>query len=53
MWSKDNAGFYLECHDCFEVLQLETEMQIKISVEVDGKFLLDIWWDLPYQCFTT
>lgn len=53
MWSKDNAGFYLKCHDCFEVLQLETEMQIKISVEVDGKFLLDIWWDLPYQCFTT
>lgn len=51
--SKDNAGFYLQCHECFEVLQLETEMQMKIGVEVDGKFLLEVWWNLPYQCLTT
>lgn len=38
--SKDNTSFYLEFHDTFEVLKLEVEIQMKISVEVDGKFKL-------------
>lgn len=33
--------FCLESHDCFEMLKLEAEMQMKIRVEVDGRFLCD------------
>lgn len=35
--SKDSTSFYCEFHDYFEVLKLEVEIQMKISVEVDGK----------------
>ena len=38
--SKENTSFYLEFHDCVEVLKLEVEIQLKISVEADGKFKL-------------
>lgn len=36
--SKDNTSFYLEFHYYVDVLKLEVEIQMKISVEVDGKF---------------
>lgn len=52
--------FCLESHDCFEMLKLEAEMQMKIRVDVDGRFLcdaivfsLEIWWNLPHQHFIT
>lgn len=38
--SKENTGFYPEFHDYVEVLKLQVEIQMEISVEVDGKFKL-------------